>query len=184
MITLAARATGLALAAGLSTGMFAASPAEAVTYAKGRVVASSLTVRYAPTTHSTALRYLPGGRVVDIDCKLRGPSVAGNFTWYQLRGGGWVAARWVANVGATPEYCHGGGFAIGKTTAFLTMRTGPSTLDAKAGAFLKGTTIKIVCKVKGPSVAGNSLWYYTEQNRWVSARYVANGGDAPNYCHQ
>ncbi len=184
MITLAARATGLAVAAALSTGLFAASPAEAVTYAKGRVVAASLTVRSAPTTHSASLRTLARGRVIEIDCKLRGPSVGANSNWYQVRGGGWVAARYVANVGKVPEYCNGEGFAIGKTTTRVAVRTGASTLDRSVGSLATGSKIKIVCKVTGPAVGGNKLWYYTEQNRWVSARYVKNVGDAPHYCHQ
>ena len=74
----------------------------------------------------------------------------------------------------------------GKVTASsgLTVRHLPTTASAAKGTVAKGTTVEIVCKVRGSSVGGNTIWYALPPtlNEWVSARYVENVGPAPRWC--
>ncbi|MDG9702300.1 SH3 domain-containing protein [Streptomyces sp. DH37] len=78
---------------------------------KGRVIArSGLNVRTHPNTHSRVLATLPYGKVIHIECKVRGQNVAGNNLWYKLdrkhhHHDGWVSARYVVNIGPAPHYC-------------------------------------------------------------------------------
>jgi uncharacterized protein YgiM (DUF1202 family) len=68
------------------------------------------------------------------------------------------------------------------TTTTLNVRKAPTSASAKVGSLSKGTTIKIECKVLGPRVDGNALWYKLATGRWVTARYVSNVGAAPRFC--
>lgn len=70
----------------------------------------------------------------------------------------------------------------GKTTVGLNIRYAPTQVSTKVGSLARGTTIKIDCKVFGPRIAGNNLWYNLTKGGWVSARYVDNIGAAPRYC--
>lgn len=70
----------------------------------------------------------------------------------------------------------------GKVTEGVNVRSAPTSAAAKVGSYAKGATITIQCKVFGPAVSGNSLWYKLANGRWVSARYVANVGTAPRFC--
>lgn len=70
----------------------------------------------------------------------------------------------------------------GKVTTSLNVRSAPTTASAKAGSLSRGQTITIRCKVFGPSVAGNSLWYKLSNGRWATARYISNIGAAPRFC--
>lgn len=74
---------------------------------EGKIVAKpSLTIRTKPTTSSSARGTVKYGKQVSIVCKLNGKSVGGNKRWYQLTNGKWVPARYVANVGESPAWCH------------------------------------------------------------------------------
>ena len=51
--------------------------------------------------------------------------------------------------------------------------------------FANGSKLVLDCKVPGPVVDGNALWYYAfgdDDDGWVSARYVKNVGPAPDPC--
>lgn len=73
---------------------------------QGRVTASKLAMRDGPTTAATSFGTLSKGKVVNIVCKLEGRVVDGNPRWYHLANGRWVAARYVANIGAAPGWCN------------------------------------------------------------------------------
>jgi len=66
----------------------------------------------------------------------------------------------------------------------LTVRQLPTTSSTAKGRLADGTTVSIICKVRGSSVDGNNLWYLLPPtlNEWVSARYVRNVGAAPGWC--
>ncbi len=66
----------------------------------------------------------------------------------------------------------------------LTVRALPTTASAAKSSIAKGKVFPIVCKVRGTSVDGNSLWYALPPTlgEWVSARYVQNVGPAPRWC--
>lgn len=72
----------------------------------------------------------------------------------------------------------------GKVTAStsLSVRKAPTSASPKVGSLSRGTVVTIQCKVYGPSVGGNSLWYKLSSGRWVTARYVSNIGTAPRFC--
>ena len=74
----------------------------------------------------------------------------------------------------------------GKATASggLTVRALPTTASAAKGSIPKGKVFPIVCKVRGTSVGGNTIWYALPPTlgEWVSARYVENVGPAPRWC--
>jgi uncharacterized protein YraI len=72
----------------------------------------------------------------------------------------------------------------GKVTAStsLNVRSAPTGASTKVGSLKSGTKINIQCKVFGPSVGGNSLWYKLANGNWVTARYVSNIGAAPRFC--
>lgn len=66
-------------------------------------------------------------------------------------------------------------------------RSFPTMNSPVAGNYPHGARISIDCKVHGPSVGGNDLWYgvpITGSGRsWVSARFVRNDGPAPDFCN-
>lgn len=66
----------------------------------------------------------------------------------------------------------------------LNVRTGPSLGNRVVDSAASGARLDIMCKVRGRTIDGNSLWYRLEGEGqyWVSARYVANIGDVPDYC--
>jgi uncharacterized protein YraI len=72
----------------------------------------------------------------------------------------------------------------GKVTSSgnLNVRSAPTSASSKVGSLKPGTKIGIHCKVYGPSVSGNSLWYKLSSGKWVTARYVSNIGSAPRFC--
>ncbi len=69
-------------------------------------------------------------------------------------------------------------------TGGLTVRQLPTTVSTAKGKLVDGTTVSIICKVRGSSVDGNNLWYLLPPtlNEWVSARHVRNVGAAPGWC--
>lgn len=73
-------------------------------YVDGQVVSKlPLTVRAAATTASAALGSYPPGAIVHISCKVNGQTVDGNPRWYKLHDRtGWLAARYVVNLGTVP----------------------------------------------------------------------------------
>ena len=76
--------------------------------------------------------------------------------------------------------------AQGKVVArtALTAHTAPSTHAGANGSYKHGKVIGIDCKMTGTSVGGNKVWYKVHgEQRWVSARYVANQGAAPRACY-
>lgn len=70
----------------------------------------------------------------------------------------------------------------GKVTVGLNVRGAPTSAAPKVGSLGKGAVVGIHCKVFGPSVAGNSLWYKLATGRWATARYISNIGTAPRFC--
>jgi uncharacterized protein YraI len=65
-----------------------------------------VTKRTGPTTAASSAGHVAKGSTVTIICKLPGKTVKGNNRWYYLTDGRWVAARYVANVGAAPGWCN------------------------------------------------------------------------------
>lgn len=88
------------------------------------------------------------------------------------------------------------GLGASSATAASTIATGrvtvnglvahhvPTTAAPRVGSYQRGTRLGLNCKVHGPSVGGNDIWYslHFSDFRWVSARYVANVGAAPRWC--
>lgn len=75
----------------------------------------------------------------------------------------------------------------GKTIASVNVRKLPTTAAKNLGTVKKGANITIMCKVKGPNVDGNRLWYvYDPPGKlewgWSAARYIKNVGAIPRYC--
>ncbi|WP_166350151.1 SH3 domain-containing protein [Phytoactinopolyspora limicola] len=64
----------------------------------------------------------------------------------------------------------------------LNVRAAPTSAAPKVGSLARGAKVKIQCKVFGPSVGGNDLWYKLSSGKWVTARYVSNVGAAPHFC--
>jgi uncharacterized protein YraI len=106
---------------------------------------------------------------------------------HSVRAAGLVLATALAGtaVSAVPAHAAESG-AEGRVTAKanLSVRFGPTTASRAVGSVRPGQVIPLVCKVRGTSVGGNDLWYALPPtlNEWVSARYVANVGSAPQWC--
>ncbi len=176
------RGAGLLLAAGVAAATLSvATPAEAVppwTKYKGKVIANGgLTIRSAPSTHTSNKGNVAMGTTVTIDCKVHGTSVGGNRLWYRLTNGkGWMAARYVTNIGSAPRYCPIGdttGGGDGSTTAAVNRRQGPHVNDAKLGTLPKGASISVICYVKSTAVVGgNNKWYLLTDRSWVTDAYL------------
>jgi hypothetical protein len=111
-----------------------------------------------------------------------------------------VGAAALAVSGATPALAsttgHGAGSAsdataqsapyVGRVTSpiGLNVRAAAATDSAVLDTLGAGATFEILCKVPAGLIDGNRLWYKLyDQDGWVSARYVANVGAAPRYCH-
>ncbi|MFI1093595.1 hypothetical protein [Streptomyces sp. NPDC020917] len=73
-------------------------------YVNGKVVSSvALRIRSRAATDSTAPGSYAPGAVVKLACKVHGQNVGGNDLWYNLYDRpGWLAARYVRNLGAVP----------------------------------------------------------------------------------
>jgi hypothetical protein len=73
-------------------------------YVYGKVVSNiQLNIRHRPTTHSAVLGALDPGAIIRITCKVNSENVDGNPRWYKLyHQDGWVAARYVVNLGDVP----------------------------------------------------------------------------------
>ncbi|MYV51236.1 SH3 domain-containing protein [Streptomyces sp. SID3212] len=80
--------------------------AQAAAVYRGRVTpAIGVSIRKTPNRNYKAIGAIPHGAVIDIQCKVNGEVVDGNPRWYLLKGGGWVAARWIENVNGIPPWC-------------------------------------------------------------------------------
>ncbi len=182
LVRTAAAVLGTAVVGGLLT----AAPAEAASSYQGRVTTSVLTVRHLPTTASASEGTVKKGQTIEIVCKVRGTTVAGNNIWYALPPtlNEWVSARYVDNLGPAPRWCGTEARWAGKANAALNKRVAPTTAAAKAGSLAKGQSMSIICKLNGQNVGGNPRWYYLTDGRWVAARYVDNiGVGAPGWCN-
>jgi uncharacterized protein YraI len=177
------RGAGLLSAAGVTAAaLFVATPAAAApppTNYKGKVIANGgLTIRSAPSTHTSNKGTVAKGTTVTIACKVHGTSVGGNRLWYRLSNGkGWLSARYVTNIGSAPRYCPiddtaGGG--DGSTTAAVNKRQGPHFNDARLGTLPNGTKIRVICYVKSTAVVGgNDKWYLLrDRSGWVTDAYL------------
>ena len=178
----------IATTALLPLGVLAVAPAQASTATyTGKVTASALNVRFAPTSAAPKVGSLVRGATVNIQCKVFGPRVDGNDLWYKLSTGRWITARYVSNIGAAPRFCGDGKEYYGRvaSTGSLNVRSGPHTANAKVSSAPRGATLSIVCKVDSQSIDGNRRWYQLVGDgggQWVAARYVSNIGSAPPYC--
>ncbi|KOG38198.1 SH3 domain-containing protein [Streptomyces resistomycificus] len=74
---------------------------------RGVVTADSLALRSAPTRGAQVIRYADRGEILNIFCKVGGPSVHGNPLWYQIADGTWAwgPARFIDNIGPAPRWC-------------------------------------------------------------------------------
>ena len=87
----------------------ASTDVEATDLYKGVVISKiGLNVRNKPW--GKVIGALPKGEKVKIVCKVNAhPPVNGNPRWYKIlfhHGTGWVAARYVKNIGPAPRFCH------------------------------------------------------------------------------
>jgi hypothetical protein len=82
----------------------AATDVAAAASVNGRVVSNlPLNIRAAATTNSAVLGSYAPGTIVHISCKVNGQVIDGNPRWYKLADRtGWVAARYVVNLGTVP----------------------------------------------------------------------------------
>ncbi|MFI0901523.1 SH3 domain-containing protein [Streptomyces sp. NPDC020983] len=110
-LALTAGAAALSLLGAVPAGASAAGPPSQAAPATarsgsvdGQVVSSvPLRIRAAATTDSAVLGSYPPGAVVHLSCKVDGQNVDGNPRWYKLYDRtGWLAARYVVNLGAVP----------------------------------------------------------------------------------
>ncbi|GAB3745414.1 SH3 domain-containing protein [Microlunatus parietis] len=173
------RVAALALASGVAVATMAmtAGTANAATTYKGKVTANGgLTIRSAPSTHTSNNGNVAKGTTITIACKVPGTRVDGNGLWYKLSNGkGWVTARYVTNIGSAPKYCPSADteYGDGRTTAAVNMRRGPHFNDVKTGVVYEGTRVAVVCYVKSTAgVNGNYLWYQLTNKSWVTAAFV------------
>lgn len=174
------RTVSLALAAAsiaVGAGSLTAQPAHAETSGPthGRIVSSNgVVVRSYPSTTASRFATVRGGQSVDITCKIHGRSVDGNDLWYALSDyrDRWVAARYVANVGAAPQFCGTIVHQPERTLATVNERVAPSTADPKAGRIAKGVKVSVVCGTVGQQVGDSNYWAYLTDGRWVSAEYL------------
>lgn len=173
-----------ALAAIAGTVALTSTPAHAA--GDGKVTSDGpLTVRYAPSRHSSDVGKIRAGKTIPLSCWVTGTSVEGNRTWYQLPGDGgpeFVSAHYVKTTGSKPQRCSGGKQKTIKAAAELNVRRGPNTADKTIGTLDKGEKSKVICKVHGNSVDGNKVWYLLPGSNWVSARYADNVDGAPGWC--
>src|SRR4051794_777529 len=170
-----------ALAATVALPLAAATAAPGDPAAEGVVVAKGgLVGHLRPSTHAPANYTFPNGSKVTLDCKVSGTVVDGNPRWYLVVAEGdanWVSARYVRNVGPSPEPCDpSDGTFSAKTTAVLTKRVGPTTADASAGTYAKGQKFRVQC-----CTDSGQKWYLTDTSRWVRARYVTTSSKV-RYC--
>lgn len=177
------RGAGLLMATGVAVAtVLVATPAAAdpgwMRY-QGKVIANGgLTIRPAPSTHTSNKGTAAKGTTVTIACKVHGTSVDGNRLWYRLDNGkGWLAARYVTNIGRVPRYCpvsDTGGGGEGSTTATVNRRQGPHLNDAKLGTLPRGEAIRVICSVKSTSgVGGNYEWFLlSDRKSWVTDAYL------------
>lgn len=87
---------------------------------------------------------------------------------------GMIAAAPAAQASAEPY--------VGKVLTGLNVRSAPTSASTRVTTLRAGTKVTISCKVFGPSVRGNSLWYKLSTGRWSTARYISNIGAAPRFC--
>lgn len=153
----------------------------------GRVTArTGLNVRYAPSVHSPRVGTLRYHQEIPITCRMRGSRVDRNDIWYALPPtlNEWVSARHVRLLGGYPPWCDAGqAIPAGRAITVLKARKGPTTSDERIGTYIRGERVEIVCKLRSQNVAGNSLWYFTLADEWVSARYVENIKLIPGWCN-
>ena len=81
--------------------------------------------------------------------------------WYLVVAEGdanWVSARYVRNVGPSPEPCDpSDGTFSAKTTAKLKKRVGPTTADASAGTYAKGQKFIRDNKEEAVKICGDTV---------------------------
>ncbi|MBY8879063.1 SH3 domain-containing protein [Actinacidiphila acidipaludis] len=100
----ATRATTVTTAPAAAAPATAPTTAKAASYVNGKVVSAvALRIRSRAATNAADLGSLAPNTVVKLSCKVHGQNVGGNDVWYDLYSrSGWVAARYVRNVGVVP----------------------------------------------------------------------------------
>lgn len=172
------RAVGLAAATGVvvATALATTAPAEAAAAYKGKIIAQGgLKIRTAPTIYAGSPGSIARGTTIMIDCKVVGSRVDGNRLWYALSGNrGWVAARYVENIGAAPILCPSAAteYGEGRTTATVNRRLGPTTRDVRVGTLASGTRVTVRCYVSSQRIGETRLWYLLTNGSWITAAYV------------
>lgn len=165
-----------------STTIAQASPGTVV------VAPSGANARRAPSPFAGVEQRLAASSRVKVTCWAPGgdKAEAREQRWYKYDSQGnasrWVPARELSKVPNTIGRCAVTPTATGRTTSKVALRTGPTTQDAAATIAPKGRQLTITCKLGSQSVRGNDRWYLTSTGHWVSARYVANIGAAPQWC--
>jgi hypothetical protein len=152
---------------------------------RGKVIAKSLTIRSHATTYGKNLGTYKKGQTIKIRCKVKAVPVDGNRIWYSTPKGK-VSARYVANVGKSPQWCGGRWWDWAEVTKkpSVNLRTAPTNKAKLAGTVKYGKVVSIICKVNGPKVGGNPIWYQLEDGRWVTGRYVDATVFPPTFCNK
>ncbi len=171
-------AAAITIATALSGTALVAAPADAhgSGVARGRVIAhGGLVAHQVPTVDSPRHGSFARGRVLSLNCKVRGSTVRGNDLWYSVHSSDnqWVSARYVDNVGAAPRWCGDGLVRHGRVSASrLNLRVGPSLASDREGTLTRGRRVDVVCHLPGLARDGVVDWYQLAHGSWVSARYV------------
>ncbi len=179
----ATRFGALAAAVALAATMGAASAQASGPGLTGVVTAAGgLNARTAPTTQAAKTFAYQRSQTIALYCRTIGTSVGGGRVWYSTNTAGnrWVAGGYVTASDTVPECPSGAtGDAKAVATTGINRRSGPSTSDEVAGSLPSGNSVWARCKVRSQSVDGNNLWYYLENDSWVSARYLSNVNGGP-----
>jgi beta-N-acetylglucosaminidase len=137
----------------------------------GKVTASALNVRQAPTTSSRVIAQVKNGQQVVIK--------ETKENWYYIENGtkdGWVYSKYVSTQPSVQPPAPSATIGTGKTTANLNVRETPSVSGTRITTLAKGTTLSIHETKNGwhRITAGNV-------SGWVSANYVSaqSNGFAP-----
>ena len=147
-------------------------------------------VRIGPAVGYTAMRNLPAGTSVQIDCYEPGSLVLGDSTWAHLQdGSGYVAAAYLdtggltlAQLGFTKCGSGGsGGSASGYTYRMkdtVQIRVGPGTGYTTNGIVDRGSLQVFDCYVIGLSVGGDTGWGHLKSgDGYLPGYYIDSGAN-------
>lgn len=159
-----------------------------------RTSGDTLAERSGPSTYNAVKGQLANGATVSVLCQVYGQSVtgpAGTSAWWELdTNGRYVSDGWLEFAPKRPTIPWCGADTDRPVTATvqvgddgLSMRTGPSTGDAKVGTLTGGTQAIVACRSWGDSITGavgtTAYWAKLTNGRYVSEAYLHWAPDQP-----